>query len=52
MAELVVVLCVAYRYSPPTGGEADGVPSGTKAYYSFTYSTVHVIVLNSFDVSR
>ena len=28
------------------------MPSGTKAYYSFTHSTVHFIVLNSYDVSR
>ena len=36
----------------PQKGEAGGVPSNTKAYYSFTYGNIHFIVLNSFDVDR
>jgi hypothetical protein len=36
----------------PTAGEAGGVPSGTEAYYSFDYGSIHVITLDSHDTSR
>ena len=39
-------------FDMPAHGEAGGVPSGSKAYYSFTYGNIHVIVLNSVDVDR
>lgn len=39
-------------FAMPKNSEAGvGVPSYTKAYYSFTHGNVHVVVLNSFDVS-
>ena len=39
-------------FSPPRAGQHGGVASGTEAYYSFDYGSVHFCVLNSFDVSR
>jgi hypothetical protein len=39
-------------YSFPTRGEAGGVPSGSKAYYSFDYSNIHFIDLDSMESSR
>jgi hypothetical protein len=35
------------NFSPPTMGEAGGLPSGTEAYYSFDYANVHFICLDS-----
>jgi acid phosphatase type 7 len=34
-------------FTLPKNGEAGGVPSGTEAYYSFNYSNVHFICLES-----
>jgi hypothetical protein len=39
-------------YALPTKGEAGGHPSGTEAWYSFDYGRIHVVSLNSYDVSR
>ena len=39
-------------FSPPTCGEAGGVPSGTAAYYSFDYGNIHFICLDSYDSDR
>ena len=39
-------------YVCPTNGEAGGVPSGSEAYYSFDYGSIHFVVLDSFDVDR
>ena len=39
-------------FSFPTAGEAGGVPSGTKSYYSFNYGNVHFISLDSQDTNR
>ena len=39
-------------FSMPQRGEVGGYPSGTKAYYSFNYGSVHVIALNSCDEDR
>jgi hypothetical protein len=39
-------------YVCPTNGEAGGVGSGTEAYYSFDYGSIHFVVLDSFDVDR
>jgi acid phosphatase type 7 len=39
-------------FTLPTQGEAGGVASGTEAYYSFDYGTMHVIVLDSADSDR
>ena len=39
-------------YVLPRDGRAGGVPSGTEAYYSFDYSNVHFIVLDSYDSPR
>lgn len=41
---------VAYYdiFSPPTNGEAGGVASGTKSYYSFDYGNVHFLSLDSY----
>lgn len=33
--------------SPPINGEAGGIPSGTKLYYSFNYGNVHFVSINS-----
>jgi len=35
----------------PTNGEAGGVPSGKKAYYSYNYANIHFIVLESTTAS-
>jgi hypothetical protein len=34
-------------FSPPTQGEAGGVPSGTEHYYSFDYGNIHFVCLDS-----
>jgi hypothetical protein len=34
-------------FTLPTAGEAGGTPSGTEAYYSFDYGTIHFICLDS-----
>ncbi len=39
-------------FSPPTGGEAGGVASGTAAYYSFDYGNIHFICLDSYGSDR
>ncbi|HHI80221.1 MAG TPA: metallophosphoesterase family protein [Planctomycetes bacterium] len=39
-------------FTLPRKGEAGGVPSGTEAYYSFDYSNIHLICLNSYDLPR
>jgi len=39
-------------FTLPREGEAGGVPSGTEAYYSFDYGTIHFLCLNSHDVDR
>ena len=36
----------------PTAGQAGGVASGSKAYYSFDFGNVHVVVLDSMTSSR
>ena len=36
-------------FSLPVQGDAGGVPSGTEAYYSFNYGTVHFISLDTED---
>jgi hypothetical protein len=38
-------------FSFPTNGEAGGVPSGTKAYYSYNYANIHFVVLESTTAS-
>ncbi|MDQ3282586.1 MAG: metallophosphoesterase, partial [Acidobacteriota bacterium] len=40
------------NFTLPTKGEAGGVPSGTKAYYSFDYGRVHFICLDSMTSDR
>ena len=35
-------------FSFPTKGEAGGVPSGSKAYYSYDYANIHFISLDSY----
>jgi hypothetical protein len=35
-------------FSTPTNGEAGGVPSGTKQYYSYNYGNIHFISLQSY----
>jgi hypothetical protein len=39
-------------FSPPTAGEAGGVPSGTKYYYSFDYGNIHFVSLDSEESDR
>jgi hypothetical protein len=39
-------------FSFPTAGEAGGVASSTKAYYSFNYGNVHFISLDSQETNR
>jgi hypothetical protein len=39
-------------FSMPTAGEAGGVPSGTKRYYSFNYGNIHFVVLDSMTSDR
>jgi hypothetical protein len=36
----------------PRAGEAGGIPSGTEAYYSFDYGSVHFVALDSQDTDR
>lgn len=36
-------------FSLPRQAEAGGVPSGTEAYYSFDYGTIHFVCLDSYD---
>ncbi len=38
-------------FSFPTNGEAGGVPSGHKAYYSYDYANIHFVVLESTTAS-
>jgi acid phosphatase type 7 len=35
-------------FSVPTKGEAGGIPSGSKAYYSYDYANIHFISLDSY----
>ena len=35
-------------FSVPTKGEAGGVPSGSKAFYSYNYANIHFISLDSY----
>lgn len=39
-------------FTLPTAGEAGGVPSGSEAYYSFDWSNIHFIALDSHDSDR
>ncbi len=39
-------------FSPPQNGEAGGVPSGTKKYYSFDYANIHFVCLDSMTSGR
>lgn len=39
-------------FTLPTQGEAGGVPSGTKHYYSFDYGNIHFICLDSMTGDR
>jgi len=39
-------------FTLPKQGEAGGVASGTKAYYSFDYANIHFVVLDSVETSR
>lgn len=39
-------------FTPPTRGEAGGIPSGTAAYYSFDYGNIHFICLDSYGSDR
>jgi len=39
-------------FSLPTQGEAGGVPSGTKRYYSFNYGNIHFVCLDSMSSVR
>jgi hypothetical protein len=39
-------------FSPPVNGEAGGIASGTKAYYSYDYANVHFISLDSYGTPR
>jgi hypothetical protein len=39
-------------FSLPTAGEAGGVPSGTKKYYSFNHGNIHFVVLDSMTSDR
>lgn len=34
-------------FSPPTQGEAGGIPSNTKFYYSYDYANIHFVSLDS-----
>ncbi len=36
-------------FSLPRQAEAGGVPSGTEAYYSFDYGSIHFVCLDSYD---
>jgi hypothetical protein len=39
-------------FSPPSRGEAGGLPSLTAAYYSFDYGNIHFICLDSYGCDR
>lgn len=39
-------------FTMPTGGQIGGVPSGSEAYYSFDYSNIHFICLDSEGSNR
>ena len=39
-------------FTLPRAAEAGGVASGTEAYYSFDYSNIHFICLDSYDTDR
>src|SRR5439155_3251440 len=39
-------------FALPKSGEAGGVASGTKAYYSFNYANIHFVCLDSTDSNR
>lgn len=39
-------------FTLPTAGEAGGLPSGTEAYYSFDYGSIHFICLESQQIDR
>jgi len=39
-------------FSPPTAGEAGGVPSGTRNYYSFNFANIHFVCLDSMTMDR
>ena len=39
-------------FSLPRAGEVGGLASGTEAYYSFDYSNIHFVVLDSYDSDR
>ena len=39
-------------FSPPIHGEAGGVASGTKKYYSFNYGNIHFVCLDSMTSDR
>jgi hypothetical protein len=39
-------------FSPPTAGEAGGVPSGTRNYYSFDFANIHFVCLDSMTMDR
>jgi hypothetical protein len=39
-------------YDPPTNGEAGGMASGTKNYYSFDQANIHFIALDSMESDR
>lgn len=39
-------------FTLPTLAEAGGVPSGTEAYYSFDFGSVHFVALDSHDTDR
>jgi hypothetical protein len=39
-------------FTLPSQGEAGGLASGTEAYYSFNFSNIHFICLNSEDIPR
>jgi hypothetical protein len=39
-------------FTLPTAAESGGVPSGTEAYYSFDWSNIHFVALDSHDTDR
>jgi hypothetical protein len=39
-------------FTLPTQGEAGGLASGTEAYYSFDYGSIHFVNLESFETNR
>lgn len=39
-------------FTLPKNGEAGGLASGTEAYYSFDFGSIHFVVLDSFETSR